>query len=137
MITGGPPTTVAGALVRTSDLHAGGRVESAPARNPYEGDGNALAEGARLYTWFNCTGCHGGKGGGGIGPPLADTDWIYGGEPENIFQTIVQGRPNGMPAFGSQIPSEQVWKIVAFVRTLSEPARADREGSTQRAGASR
>jgi cytochrome c oxidase cbb3-type subunit 3 len=137
VITGGPPATVAGALVRTSDLHAGGRVESAPARNPYEGDGTALAEGQRLYTWFNCAGCHGGKGGGGIGPPLADDDWIYGGEPQNIFQTIVQGRPNGMPAFGRQVPAEQIWKIVAFVRTLSEPARADQEGSTERAGASR
>jgi cytochrome c oxidase cbb3-type subunit 3 len=79
---------------------------------------------------FNCAGCHGARGGGGIGPPFADAEWIYGGEPQNVFQSVVQGRPAGMPAFGGQIPDEQVWKIVAFVRSLAggpESAGADDE----------
>ena len=104
---------------------------------PFAGAPTPRADGPRLYTWFNCAGCHGGKGGGGIGPPLADNDWIYGGQPENIFQTIVQGRPNGMPAFGSQIADAQLWKIVAFVRTLSDPAGAEGGKTTPGAGAAR
>ena len=41
-------------------------------------------------------------GGGGIGPPLMDDRWIYGSAPENIYASIVQGRPNGMPAWGGR-----------------------------------
>jgi cytochrome c oxidase cbb3-type subunit III len=85
--------------------------------NPYGDGANTVAEGARLYRWMNCAGCHGGQGGGGIGPPFADADWIYGGEPENIYQSIVQGRPNGMPSY-HRLPPSQVWPIVAYVRSL-------------------
>jgi cytochrome c oxidase cbb3-type subunit III len=122
LVTGRPPQGVGPALVRTSELVAGGRPLEAGLHNPYEGQRNVLADGKRYYGWFNCAGCHGGAGGGGIGPPLADDDWIYGGEPANIFLTIVQGRPNGMPSYGGQIPDDQVWKIVTFVRSLSEHA---------------
>jgi cytochrome c oxidase cbb3-type subunit 3 len=108
--------------VRTSELVAGPKDSDATVRNPYQGQANARADGKQYYVWFNCAGCHGGAGGGGIGPPLADNDWIYGGEPGNIFQTIVQGRPNGMPSFGGQIPDDQIWKIVAYVSSLPEKA---------------
>ncbi len=87
-------------------------------RNPYEGDMQALADGRRLYHWFNCSGCHF-HGGGGIGPPLMDDHWIYGSEPANVFSSVVEGRANGMPAYGRHIPEDQVWKIVAYVRSLS------------------
>ncbi len=67
--------------------------------------------------WYNCIGCHA-NGGGGIGPPLIKQQWIYGGEPANIFDTIVKGRPNGMPAWGDRIPEYQIWQIVAYVRSM-------------------
>jgi cytochrome c oxidase cbb3-type subunit 3 len=89
-------------------------------RNAY-----ALAEGKRLYTWFNCAACHGAGGGGAIGPPLMDTQWVYGSAPANIFETITQGRPNGMPAFGARMPEYQVWQMVAYVRSLSGQVRTD------------
>jgi cytochrome c oxidase cbb3-type subunit 3 len=54
-----------------------------------------------------------------------DDKWLYGSEPENIFETIVQGRPNGMPAFGNKIVSDQVWQIVAYVRSMSGLLRKD------------
>ena len=76
---------------------------------------------------FNCAGCHGGAGGGGIGPPLADAQWIYGDSPANIYASIVQGRPNGMPAFGPSLQGEAVWKLAAYVRSLSEEARSKEE----------
>jgi cytochrome c oxidase cbb3-type subunit 3 len=60
---------------------------------------------------------------------LIKKTWIYGGEPENIFDTIVKGRPNGMPAWGEKIPEYQIWKIVAWVRAMNkeEPRAATPE----------
>ena len=81
-------------------------------------------QGKRLYRWYNCNGCHA-QGGGDIGPPLMDDKWRYGHRPEDIYTTIVEGRPNGMPAFGGRIPEDQLWQIVAYVRSLSGQLRKD------------
>jgi cytochrome c oxidase cbb3-type subunit 3 len=78
---------------------------------------HAINEGKRLYSWFNCVGCHA-NGGGGMGPPLIDATWIYGSTPANIYSSIMEGRPNGMPAFYGKIPEQEAWKIVAYVRSL-------------------
>jgi cytochrome c oxidase cbb3-type subunit III len=91
---------------------------------PYGQNAWAVSEGKRLYTWFNCVGCHA-HGGGGMGPPLIDENWIYGSEPGNIYDTIVQGRPNGMPAFGGKLGDQQVWQLVAYVRALGGLVRKD------------
>lgn len=87
-------------------------------KNPYEGNAHAIAEGKRLYTWFNCVGCHS-HGGGGMGPPLMDDEWIYGSDPEQIFATILEGRPNGMPSFRGKMPEYQVWQLAAYVQSMS------------------
>ena len=79
----------------------------------------AIAEGKRLYVYFHCADCHGANGGGAMGPPLMDQKWIYGGEPDNIYDTITKGRPNGMPSWGGRIPEYQIWELVSFVRSLS------------------
>ncbi len=91
---------------------------SVTAGTPYSESAYAVSEGQRLFNAYNCVGCHF-HGGGGIGPPLMDQQWIYGSEPRNIFATIVEGRPNGMPSFRGKIPDFQVWEIVAYVRSLS------------------
>jgi cytochrome c oxidase cbb3-type subunit 3 len=101
-----------------TEIRAGGAGVVTPRQSPYDDNAFALNEGQRLYEWFNCSGCHA-HGGGALGPALMDDVWIYGGEPEQIYSTIVQGRPNGMPAFGARIPSQQVWQLVAYVRSLS------------------
>ncbi|HET8657183.1 MAG TPA: c-type cytochrome [Longimicrobiaceae bacterium] len=54
-----------------------------------------------------------------MGPPLNDSNWIYGSDPENVFRTIVEGRPNGMPTFRGRLTNAQVWQLVAYVRGLS------------------
>ena len=87
--------------------------------NPLPATEDTLAEGKRLYNQFNCSGCHA-AGGGAIGPPLMDDLWIYGSTPANIYWTIVEGRPQGMPAFGGKIVDKQIWQIVAYVRSLSK-----------------
>jgi cytochrome c oxidase cbb3-type subunit 3 len=54
-----------------------------------------------------------------------DSKWRYGSEPDNIYATIVEGRPNGMPSFRGKIPEQQVWQIVAYVRSMSGLVRMD------------
>lgn len=124
-----PPGVTPNAIVRVSALQPGVPVDTTHMSNPYENNAYAISEGQRLYGWFNCAGCHA-NGGGGMGPPLMDDRWIYGAAPENIYATIVQGRPNGMPSFAGRIPAPQVWQIVAYVRSLSgltpSPARGSR-----------
>ncbi|HEX4524491.1 MAG TPA: c-type cytochrome [Casimicrobiaceae bacterium] len=88
-------------------------------RNAY-----ALAAGKKLWDWYNCSGCHA-NGGGGSGPALMDDVWIYGGDATAIFETISQGRPNGMPAFGTRIPKDQIWQLAAYVRSMSGLAPQD------------
>jgi len=90
----------------------------------YDDNAFAVNEGKRLFGWYNCSGCHA-NGGGGIGPALMDSQWIYGSDPQSIFNTIEQGRPNGMPSFGGHIPEDQVWKIVAYVRSMGGALRSD------------
>jgi cytochrome c oxidase cbb3-type subunit III len=101
-----------------SDLKPGETAPHVPLKNEYEQNGPAISDGKRLYEWFNCVGCHA-HGGGGMGPALMDDEWIYGSEPDQIFATIVEGRPNGMPSFRGKIPDYQVWQLVAYVRSLS------------------
>ena len=102
-----------------------GQVKSAAANtSPYEENAYAVNQGKRLFRWYNCNGCHA-AGGGSIGPALMDSEWVYGSDPADIFATIMQGRPNGMPSFGGHIPEDQVWQIVAYVRSMSGQLRSD------------
>jgi cytochrome c oxidase cbb3-type subunit 3 len=94
------------------------------AESPYDENAYAVNQGKRLYRWYNCNGCHS-MGGGGIGPALMDSEWKYGGDPASIFETIMRGRPGGMPSFGGHIPEDQVWQIVAYVRSMSGQLRKD------------
>jgi cytochrome c oxidase cbb3-type subunit III len=102
----------------TSALHAGGQSIDAPTPQNYTEDATALGEGKRLFAAYNCNGCHSG-GGGGMGVPLTDKEWIYGESPAQIYDTLVKGRPNGMPSFRGKIPEAQMWQLIAYVRSLS------------------
>jgi cytochrome c oxidase cbb3-type subunit 3 len=90
----------------------------------YERNAQALATGKRLFTWYNCNGCHA-SGGGGSGPALMDDVWIYGSDPMTIYLTIYDGRPNGMPGFGTRITENQIWQLVAYVRSLAGLGSSD------------
>jgi cytochrome c oxidase cbb3-type subunit III len=84
----------------------------------YDKNAWAIAQGKQLYTWFNCSGCHF-HGGGGIGPALMDEKWFYGSSPDDIYTSIVEGRPEGMPSYRGKINDAQVFQIVAYVRSMS------------------
>ena len=120
-----PPGASAETPVRTSALHAGPGVPEPMVHSPYDANAWAIGEGKRLYEQMNCAGCHSPGGGGGIGPALTDDEWIYGADPENIFDTIVKGRPRGMPSFRGRLGNSEVWKLVAYVRTLGGFTRKD------------
>jgi cytochrome c oxidase cbb3-type subunit 3 len=104
--------------VHLTSLQPGGPQPPPHVLSPYQENAHGMGEGKRLYAAYNCNGCHA-QGGGGIGPALMDDTWIYGYAPDQIYSTIVQGRPNGMPAFGGRIPDQQVWQLVAYVQSLS------------------
>ena len=112
-----PPAATADNLVTMSELQPGPSVIATGVRNPYDDNAYAVSEGKTLFNQMNCSGCHS-HGGGGIGPPLTDDEWIYGSDPENIFSTITEGRPNGMPAFRGRLPNYQIWELVGYVRAL-------------------
>src|ERR1051326_4819815 len=106
-----PFQTLAVASARTqkpvlSPLFPGGQPLPEPNESPFQQNAYGTAEGKRLFDQFNCTGCHS-HGGGGMGPALMDDTWIYGSEPEIIFAGIVDGWPDGMPAFRGRIPDYQ------------------------------
>ena len=129
----GPPPGAAGSApdtLRGTSLRPGTSEPVQPGMTPgnqarrYEENAYSVSQGKRLFRWYNCAGCHA-QGGGGMGPPLMDAKWLYGSRPEQIFETIVEGRPNGMPAFGGRIPEDQLWQIVAYVRSMSGQLRKD------------
>ena len=85
---------------------------------PYDDNAYGTAMGQQLFVQMNCSGCHS-NGGGGMGPALMDDEWIYGSAPQQIFSTIAEGRPNGMPSWKYKLNDKQIWELVAYVRSLS------------------
>ena len=101
--------------------HAAGQVQSGVALstpNPYEGNEQAREEGYQLFKQMNCANCHAYDGSGNMAPTLTDTDWRYGGLPIQIFNSIHDGRPQGMPAWGDKLTNDQIWKLVTVVESF-------------------
>jgi cytochrome c oxidase cbb3-type subunit III len=83
---------------------------------------DARAMGERLFLNY-CAGCHGSAATGGKGfPNLTDKSWLYGGDPDTIEKSILDGRMGVMPAMGPVIGEENVANVVAYVRSLSRLA---------------
>lgn len=100
----------------------GPTVDAGVAHNPFPPqDPVVLNEGRIYFTRYNCAGCHGDHGGGGMGPSLRDEDWIYGSSDVAIYSSIVEGRAHGMPAWGVKLPENVVWKLVAYLQSLRKP----------------
>lgn|SRR6185437_12313770 len=103
--------------------------------NPYANDPQAVTAGKTLYIKMNCASCHAYNGTGNMGPDLTDASWRYGGLPIEIYTSIHDGRPKGMPAWGNALPPSEIWKLVAYIQSFggSTPASAyrhAREGDT-------
>jgi mono/diheme cytochrome c family protein len=113
------------------------RADSTPKgklKNPYSDSNKAIvAAGDKLFQGASCSGCHGGTGGGGICPPLANGVWIYGGDDDTLFRLITYGsvtlQSKGysrmavenvvapMPAMGDVVGTDDdLWRIITFIR---------------------
>ncbi|MGI8497404.1 MAG: c-type cytochrome [Gemmatimonadaceae bacterium] len=86
--------------------------------NPFEHNASALAQGKKLFVGYNCMDCHGADGSGFMAPSLADGRWHFGGAADEVFESIYQGRPDGMPAWGGRISNDDIWRLVTYVRSL-------------------
>lgn len=92
------------------------------ARSPEQlaGDANAMAVGERLFM-NNCAQCHGSDARGSKGfPNLTDSDWLHGGSPEKIRETLTLGRKGQMPPMAAAVGTpEDVRNVAQYVLSLS------------------
>ncbi len=105
--------------------------------NPYRDDYDAVAEeGRKIYMAAGCNGCHGGTGGGGMGPPLTNPVWVYGNDGDTMFRLIALGTKGleeqgytrqrselvkgPMPPFGTIIKSnDDLWKLISWIWSVN------------------
>jgi cytochrome c oxidase cbb3-type subunit 3 len=79
----------------------------------------ATEVGQRLFLTY-CSTCHGSDARGAAGfPNLTDGDWLYGGDPQVIQTSILNGRSGVMPAMGAALGEEGVEEVAAYVMSLS------------------
>jgi cytochrome c oxidase cbb3-type subunit 3 len=118
--TAAPPPiiTAVGPIPGPSGDAQGAAAEPAGSQNPYTSNRTAMVEGRQLFVRFNCSGCHGGRGGGGMGPSLRDVDWLYGDSDVRMFSSIAEGRAHGMPAWQPRLTADQTWKLVTYIKSL-------------------
>ena len=96
--------------------------------NPFTGNADMAAEGRTLYFQVGCQGCHGGGGGGGMATSVIDDAWTFGSDDDVLFRLIKGEVPEQtMPTVYSVLEDEEVWKILAFIRSVyaGDPGRID------------
>jgi cytochrome c oxidase cbb3-type subunit III len=90
-------------------------------------DPKAHEVGERLFLNY-CAQCHGSDAKGNKGfPNLTDSDWLWGGQPEQIHVTILKGRNAVMPSF-AHLGKDKIKDVSAYVRSLSGLVSADAPG---------
>ena len=112
---------------KAPEAQAGQNEQGSKKRNPFTGNAQAIAEGRTIWMQSGCNGCHG-MGGGGMGPSVMDDNWKFGGDDETLFKLIKGEIPaSTMPKVWSGLEDEQVWKILAYVRSLyrGDPSKVD------------
>jgi cytochrome c oxidase cbb3-type subunit 3 len=98
--------------------------------NPLANDPSAAQLGMELFNSMNCVGCHAPNGAGGMGPALSNSKFIYGSKPAQIYLSIAQGRPNGMPAWGTSLPDQAIWQLVSYIEGISNEPQSGTWGQT-------
>ena len=90
-------------------------------------DKNAMTIGKNLFDTY-CIQCHGSDAQGSRGfPNLTDSDWIYGGTPEKIHETITNGRIGIMMPWGPNLGTEGVRDVANYVMSLSKDRTYDED----------
>jgi mono/diheme cytochrome c family protein len=130
--------TIGGAIAAEPVAAAKNAHGLATIANPYLGKADAIAQGKDLFVSKACSGCHGAGGGGGMGPPVINSTWIYGDDDTTLFNLIKLGsvdlRAKGytrtgtesvvgdMPGFGSNLNDDEILKILAFIHSKASSA---------------
>ena len=127
------PAAAAGTTVSAIDLV--NKTPKGKLHNPYkDSQKDIVAQGQTLFRSYPCAGCHGGDAGGGMCPPLTSSNWLYGGDDDELFRLVTLGSDElqkkgytrqgigaatgPMPPMGPIIKnSDDLWKILAFVRS--------------------
>ena len=91
-------------------------------KNPIASDSTVVADGSKIFSAMNCDGCHGGGALGWVGPSLVDGRWRYGGTDGAVFQSVFNGRPRGMPAYGGVMSPGAIWKVIVYIRAQPIPS---------------
>ncbi|MBV9268581.1 MAG: c-type cytochrome [Acidobacteriaceae bacterium] len=108
-------TALAAALCSGQEMRSGSEK-----KNPLAGQKPAIEAGAKRFK-EGCAACHGANAEGGRGPKLVRNRDLYRLTDEQIFDILRRGIPGtSMPP--SQMPDQQTWELVSFVRSLNSPA---------------
>lgn len=102
-------------------------------KNPDTGNPAMIAEGKELFVSMACSGCHGAGGGGGMCPAVINDIWVYGSDDTTLFNLVKLGSAGlqakgftrighenvvgEMPPFAAIVTDEQLWKLIAYVRS--------------------
>jgi len=105
-------------VARAEALAAQAQAER-PATNPYSGDAAAIAEGQEVFATV-CAACHKPDATGLVGPSLVDPYWKYGSNDPELFESVAEGRPAGMPGWQAQLGEEKIWKVLAYLESLPQ-----------------
>jgi mono/diheme cytochrome c family protein len=110
--------------------------EKGSLKSPYQDYASVAQEGHQRWMSAGCNGCHGGTGGGGMGPPLTNPVWVYGSDDDTLFRLIALGsdelKKQGynrkgseavvgpMPAMGTVLKTpDEIWKVIAWIRSVN------------------
>jgi cytochrome c peroxidase len=100
-------------------MRAGYPADQPKLLNPFAGDPEAVKAGRTLFMSNGCSGCHGLGGGGGMGKPILDDEWNFGSDDETLYKLLKGQIPQQtMPKTFAVLPDEQLWKMLAYVRSL-------------------
>ena len=112
-------TGCAALLCLTATVAAFGQNSAVKKLNPFAGQPEAIQQGRTLWLQYGCSGCHGVMGGGGMGMPVIDDVWKFGSDDETMMKLIKgQIAAQTMPKIYNNMPDEEAWKIIAYVRSL-------------------
>ncbi len=84
----------------------------------YERNAYQVAQGGRYFTWYGCGVCHGSDASAPLN--LNDKLWSHGSDLDQVFRYIARGHAGALATYGERIPTEQLWQITAYVRTLPQ-----------------
>jgi len=84
-------------------------------------DENVVKVGKEVFDG-RCVACHGTEGEGKIGPSFLDDTWLYDSSDEGIVESVRDGRPKGMPAWGKMLSEEELVGVTSYIKKLNQSA---------------